>query len=342
MPQNPSSTPDVLIVGAGAMGLTSGYHLHLAGAEVTFLVRPQRAENLARPQVLYSYDDASLKRFSGYRVLSDVGNTGDRAYDYVIVTLDGASSRSAEGTALLNDLGDAIRNTAAVVIIGGIGLDLRLHCLDALDIGEERVISGWLGLLAHQVASTDLPVHPPTDPHVLAQADMAYRTLSAGGFMVEDRFPGVAARFKALYDGCGVSRCDVVDHDHFPAQVAGLFPVFQACHLMGWPPAARLTDHEETWRLAVDAVREVVSVHGDSRTEAVSGENLTRMLVTFEKESLPLDWNGFNAFHHGAKVARQDLKLLRDYVAAGERQGKHMPSLRQLVAAATAFHRRNA
>ncbi|MFD8089269.1 ketopantoate reductase family protein [Streptomyces malaysiensis] len=241
MPQNPSSTPDVLIVGAGAMGLTSGYHLHLAGAEVTFLVRPQRAENLARPQVLYSYDDASLKRFSGYRVLSDVGNTGDRAYDYVIVTLDGASSRSAEGTALLNDLGDAIRNTAAVVIIGGIGLDLRLHCLDALDIGEERVISGWLGLLAHQVASTDLPVHPPTDPHVLAQADMAYRTLSAGGFMVEDRFPGVAARFKALYDGCGVSRCDVVDHDHFPAQVAGLFPVFQACHLMGWPPAARPT-----------------------------------------------------------------------------------------------------
>ncbi|MFD8089268.1 hypothetical protein [Streptomyces malaysiensis] len=63
------------------------------------------------------------------------------------------------------------------------------------------------------------------------------------------------------------------------------------------------------------------------------------MLVTFEKESLPLDWNGFNEFHHGAKVARQDLKLLRDYVAAGEHQGKRMPSLRQLVAAATAFPR---
>ena len=39
--------PGVLIVGAGAMGLVIGYHLSLAGAQITFLVRPQRLAALA-------------------------------------------------------------------------------------------------------------------------------------------------------------------------------------------------------------------------------------------------------------------------------------------------------
>jgi ketopantoate reductase len=60
-----TSTPSVCIVGAGSMGVSTGYHLSLAGAAVTFLVRPHRQEQLSRPQVLYSYDDHSLKTFSG-------------------------------------------------------------------------------------------------------------------------------------------------------------------------------------------------------------------------------------------------------------------------------------
>jgi hypothetical protein len=337
MAQDTPSTTHILIVGAGAMGIMSGYHLQLAGAEVTFLVRPRHVEKLARPQVLYSYDDGSLKLFSGYRVLTDVTGADDRAYDYVIVTLDGASSRSTEGTALLNDLGNTVRDTAAVVIIGGIGLGLRQHCLDVLGVSEDRVISGWLSLLAYQVASADLPIHPPTDPRVLAQADIAYRTMTAGSFTVEDRFPAVAARFKALYDACAVSHCDVVDHEQFPVQVATVFPIVAASELMGWPPAAQLTDDEDTWGLVVGAVSEVTSIHGDSLTEPTSSESLTQMLAISEEEALPLDWNAFNAFHHGGKVAQQDLELLQDYPAAGQRQGKPMVALKQLIADLTAF-----
>lgn len=343
MPSSTSPIPTVLIVGAGAMGIMCGYHLQLTGAEVTFLVRPRRAEKLSRPQLLYSYDDVTVKPFYGYRVLSDVTEVGGRAYDYIIVTLDGASARSAEGTAMLSDLGNAVRDTSAVVIIGGIGHGLRRHCLDALDIDEERVISGALSLLAHQVASVNLPVHPPTDPALLAQADLAYRTLPRGSFTVEDRFPAVAARFKALYDACGVSHCDIVDHNQFPAQVAVVFPVFAACELMGWPPAAQFNDHKDTWNLAVDAVREVVSLdeyrpagqHTDS-------ESLTHLMAVAEEQALPLDVNAFNAFHHGGKVAQQDLELLRDHVAAGEREGKPMSALRQLIAELTAFRQQAA
>jgi hypothetical protein len=338
MASNTPSIPTILIVGAGAMGIMSGYHLQLAGAEVTFLARPQRMERLSRPQVLYSYDDVSLKSFSGYRLLTDVTEVTDRAFDYVIVTLDGAALRSAEGTALLSDLGNAVRGTSAVVIIGGIGLGLRRHCLDALGIEEERVISGALSLLAHQVASTDLPIHPPTDPALLAQADMAYRTLPTGSFTVEDRFPAVANRFKALYDGCGVSHCDIVDHRRFPAQVVTVFPIFAACELMGWPSAAQLTDHKNTWKLAVDAVREVLSLEEyRPASETADSRSLTHMMAAAEKQALPLDVNAFNAFHHGGKVAQQDLRLLQDHAKAGERQGKPMAALKQLIAELTAF-----
>ncbi|WP_199821983.1 2-dehydropantoate 2-reductase N-terminal domain-containing protein [Streptomyces sp. XY152] len=43
-------TPSVCIVGAGSMGVVTGYHLGLAGASVTFLVRPHRQAQSSRPR----------------------------------------------------------------------------------------------------------------------------------------------------------------------------------------------------------------------------------------------------------------------------------------------------
>ncbi|WP_035359836.1 2-dehydropantoate 2-reductase N-terminal domain-containing protein [Edaphobacter aggregans] len=57
MKGNIPQTPQILIVGAGAMGLVVGYHLQLAGAAVDFLVRPARVPEMSRSQVFYSYDD---------------------------------------------------------------------------------------------------------------------------------------------------------------------------------------------------------------------------------------------------------------------------------------------
>lgn len=100
-----SAVPHVLLVGAGAMGVITGYQLQLACAEVMFLVRPARA---------------TVNHSAGYRVISDVSEVADQTYEYGIVTLDGASSYSVEGTTLLNHLGDAVRGSSATVVIGGI------------------------------------------------------------------------------------------------------------------------------------------------------------------------------------------------------------------------------
>jgi Ketopantoate reductase len=89
---NRPQTPQILIVGAGAMGLSAGYHLQLAGAAIAFLVRPARVLEMSRSQVLYSYDDATLKTLANYRLISDVAEISRSSYDYVIVTVDGFST----------------------------------------------------------------------------------------------------------------------------------------------------------------------------------------------------------------------------------------------------------
>lgn len=101
------------------------------------------------------------------------------------------------------------------------------------------------------------------------------------------------------------------------------------------------------WILAVDAAREVASVDeygpaGQATAAQLSGESLTHLLTAYEEKALPLDLNAFNAMHHGGKVAQQDLELLRDHVAAGERQGKPMVALKLLIAELTAFRQQAA
>ena len=92
----------VLIVGAGALGIVTGYHLQLAGAQVDFLVRQGRLPALAEPQVLYCYDDHQLKHFDGYNAYASVMDAKSGGpYDFVVVTMDGATCRGEDKRAAL-------------------------------------------------------------------------------------------------------------------------------------------------------------------------------------------------------------------------------------------------
>ncbi|HEX8420257.1 MAG TPA: TSUP family transporter [Sphingomonas sp.] len=329
--------PKVLIVGAGAMGLTLGYHLHLAAASVTYLVRPGRVAELSRPHVLYSYDDAQLKSFSDYAVASEIEAATASQPDYVIVTLDGASTRSAEGTALLRELGAAISATDAILIGGGVGLGLRDHYVATTGLADKRIMMATLGSLAYQVDRVDLPVHPPTDATLLGRADIAYRHYGKAGLMVENRDPAAARRLAALYDGCGVARCMAIE-PHLLAMISeSPFAIFTASELMGWPSAASLAKNKPLWRLAVKAVQEVVRMKHRGWRGKVAGIMLRRSVVSkiwgsIEKASRPLDFQAFNAFHHGRKVGKQDIEIMEACVAQGERNGQSMASLKRLLA----------
>jgi hypothetical protein len=326
--------PRVLIVGAGAMGLVAGFHLQLAGAKITYLVRPTRVEALGRPQVLYCYDDATLKHYSGYSVIAKPGKQ-PAPYTYVIITLDGASLHSADGKMLLKELGDTIRDTSAIVILGGVGYNLRQYIIATLGLPDDRVMSGALNSLAYQVQKVSFPIHPPTNPEILNKADIAYRHTNPFGFTIEDRYPATAARFTMLYDGCVVSKCHIMDAKAFEVLALTIFPIWAGSELMGWPCAAELSRDTEIWALTIAATREIASLKLSDKLEEAGltdGDKIIEFIAKYEQDTLPLDLHMFNAFHHGGKVAVQDVMLLQDSIAAGIRQGKPMTSLKELLA----------
>jgi len=328
--------PRILIVGAGALGVITGYHLDLAGAEVTFLVRENRLTALSQPQRLYCYDDGQLKIFSAYRTASELGALAQTRFDFVLVTLDGAACRSAEGTQLLAGIGDLIRGSEAVIIICGVGV--RGHYFTTTRLPENRILEGTLGSLAYQVDRVTLPLHPPTDPTLLAQAAFAYHHFKGGpGFMLAAKPRPAAEAFAALYNKSRVSKAAVMKSELYAIVSSAFFPVTAICDLAGWPAAGGMSAHKELMRLGSGAMREMIALPehgwvGQLSAPLLQNSVLRWLLNKMHQASLPLDFNAFNRFHHGGKVRTQDLQVMRDCLASGHAQGRKMPALAELVA----------
>jgi hypothetical protein len=254
----------------------------------------------------------------------------------VIVTLDGFTSRQPEGTALLQSIGDAIRESSTEVIIGGIGVGLHDSYLSTMVLPAHRILNGALGMMCHQIAKFDLPLRAPTDPVLLSKADVAYRRHHGTSFLLDDRFPEAAQRFAAIYDRSGVTSCQIMKWQEFAMMTKFMFPVFAASELMGWPQAKDLGNNKELWALTVRSVQEIQGfaehgVAGKAAQTATTAEGLLEIWSSLEQAVLPLDFAAFNRFHHGGKVRAQDIKLLKDCVKVGEQEGQSMSALKEII-----------
>jgi hypothetical protein len=325
-----------LIVGAGALGILTGYHLQLAGADITFFVRENRLAALGAPQILYCYDDGTLKSFSGYRTATDLGTLAQTRFDYVLVTLDGAACLSEEGTKLLAGIGDLIRESDAVIIVGGVGV--RSHYLATTRLPAHRIVEGTLGCLAYQTDRVIFPLHPPTDPATLAKSSLAYHHLQGGpGFFLAAAPRPAAEAFAALYTLSKVSRAKVVSASLFAIISTAFFPMTAICDLAGWPDAATLSANTPLMRLGSGAMREIIALPEHGWLGLVSApvmrnSALAWLLKKMDQAALPIDFSAFNHFHHGGKVRAQDLQVLRNCLAAGLARGRKMAALGELVA----------
>jgi hypothetical protein len=316
------------------MGVLTGYHLQLAGAAVTFLVRPHRLEQLSRPQALYSYDDQSLKTYSGYDLMTDPAKLSGTSFDFVVITLDGLALRAEAGQKLADEIGRAFRGTSTAVIIGSVGIGLRSWFLERSGLAETQVTNGVLYSLVYEVPPATIPLHPGVKSDLLAKADYAYRHFTPSGFAVDLSAPQVAHDFAALYDRNGVSQCSIISVDEHKASVAFFAPLM-AWHLLKWPAAVDIDSTDETWRLGIEAMREFqqLSVCGSlAATEQADAEAVLRFFREQEENTLPLDLAAFYKYHHGGKVNNQDHELLREALSHGKAEGAEVPALRALIA----------
>lgn len=325
----------VLIVGAGSMGVILGYHLSLAKADVTFLVKPGRVERKSGPQVLYCYDDDSLKHFDDYEVISDHAGIVAGRFDYIVVTLDSASMQNEAGIELTKAIGKAAQDTDTKVILGAVFFHSKRWFQEVSGLPGEQFTNGFLGIHAYPPSAVTLPLHKSTNPDLLAKADLAYADRMGDGMIVLDSAPAVARSFAELYDACGVSRAAVRPAADMMAQAYPLFAVFAACDLLDSPKFSDVDPSNETWRLAVAAMKEIqaLSVLGEAgrlAAEATTATDLAASLAAWERQMLPLDLQEFNRFHHGRKVNAQDRALLAACLSAGRAEGKDMTALSEL------------
>ncbi|KAI1452713.1 hypothetical protein F4805DRAFT_407907 [Annulohypoxylon moriforme] len=333
-----NTNPRVLIVGAGSMGIITGYYLHLAGAEVTFLVRPHRAEALNRPQILYCYDDNTLKTYKEYTYLTNPSEIIGANYDFIIITLDGAALRNETGISLIQTIAQAARqNPTTKILLGTIFLDIRTWFLSVSGLAAEQVTTCHLDIHVYATKDVNLPLHPPTDAEVLAKSDFAYSDKRPQGFTADDSALAVAQSFAELWNRGNLSRCAVEPAAEGATMINSLFPIFAASELLGWPKFYDIASADsELWSLVVASVREIqgLDVHGDIGRRAAletTEEGLSEMLAGWEVLMYPLDLQAFNHFHHGSKLKGQGRLHLRTCVERGEAEGKEMVALRELV-----------
>jgi len=171
----------ILVLGAGGIGGYFGGRLAEAGADVTFLVRPGRAAQLARDGLVVRSPAGDIKR--AVRCIGADDLAGDGRHDAVLLTC-----KAYDLEAAIASITPAIRNGAAVIpMLNG------MRHLDRLDsaFGREAVLGGLC-----QIAAT-------------LTADGEVRHLNTLHLMiVGPRAPGQEGASAAFADAAGPAKFD--------------------------------------------------------------------------------------------------------------------------------------
>lgn len=332
------SKPKVLIVGCGAVGLSQGYQLS-AGADITYLVRPGRKPAFTPPKQLYSYKEDALHTFSSYRVIESVQEISGETFAFIFDTLDGHTARSESGTATLRAVGDFAnepQNSACFVAYDAMGLDIEAHYTRTMRLARTRIFQAG-SMLAHQpTPRISVPASATND--LVARAHLLYASMPPNvGLMAMNTQPALTAKLDALYTANGKLAVQRI-----PAFMVAWAPALAVLHLMTWNidgfgPFEQLRANTELWTLMLRAQCEILTLPRFGWTGwAVSwvfGSWATmKMNMMLVQGAKPIRLEEFNAFHHGTKVAKQDVAMLEDLVREGERTGRKMVALREIVA----------
>ena len=330
----------VLIVGAGAGGMVTGYHFTLSGADVTFFVRADRVTMMAQtPKRLYCYDDNETKIFDQFHTVCSMDEVAAQRYDYVLTTLDGFAMHSDEGMELLQDLGNVLRPTESVLICLGVAQGVEDFIALQTRIPRERCLFGSFSFLSHNVPLPGQRFDLEVDQEALSNCVYAYTHLgrSNAGLTLTRTNRKLGREFAEAFGRSGVSTCSVVPNlavmdllSCFP------FPGLIGFVIEGWPEPDVMYG-TETWELATRATLEISALpqYGPlGKLVAVLGgplSVLTKVWRRISEASLPLDYHAFNRFHHGGKVLAQDIEIVRAILLREEGRGRKLPNLARLL-----------
>lgn len=326
--------PKILIVGCGAVGLVQGYHLS-SGADITYLVRPGRRPAFTPPKYLYDYKSNALQTFDKYHVIESTSEVSDEEFYCVFDTLDGHTAHSPGGTATLQAVGNLIREyPETFVVYDAVGLDMDDHYAETMGIAKSRLILAF-SMLAHQ-PTPSITIPESADLELVSRADIFYANQPGNvGLIVFNTQKKLARALQEVYDENGALRIQ-----RLPAFVMGWVPLLEMLHVMVWKidgfqEFEHLRENSELWSLMLRAQKEILDLPRFGWT----GWLLSWIIGSWisaewykapAKGVVPLSYREFTAFHHGNKVVKQDVQVLKDVVTEGQKNGRGMGGLQEI------------
>ncbi len=312
----------VLVVGAGAVGQTFGYHLQQGGAEVHFLVKPAYAEACRGGYTLLDLRRGGVEaplRFHPDGVCTGTDEVHAQRFDVVLITVNSAALTL--GT-WLEELVAAAPEATIAGLQPGLGDWDRVREL----AGAERVIWGVIELIAYQS-----PLPGAEGPE-----GVAYWIPSWLMFPFSGPSGRVAPLVQAFRAG-GLRSREVEDVTVLTAVGAPALNLHMAAlEAAGWSLDALMADGE-LLQLTSAAVREASGAAAHSLGVSVPlwvrwmRPWHLRLLARFARRTLPLDLETYLRFHF-TKVGEQTRMSLERWIATAEEAGLPSEAMRAIRA----------
>lgn len=309
---------NILLVGAGAVGLVYGRHLQLGGADVTFYVREKYRDDVAAGFTMHVLNAVGrgTHRFEGLSALTTPEEVAAQTWDQIWLCVSATAIRGEWLAPFLAATGDA----TIVALQPGLDDGDRL----AAHVPSARIVRGMISLVSYQAP---LPG--------------------------EDRAPGIAYWFPPMspspFSGEGAqSIVRALDAGGCPAKVhpqaeleaargsAILMPHLVALEAEGWSLAAlRKGEHVKRASAAAQEALAVVAAFTNTEVPGLMAclvrPCLMRLLLGVAPWAVPFPLEVYLKYHF-TKVGDQTRMMIQTYIDQGIERGLPTENLEALSA----------
>ena len=319
-------TLKVLLVGAGAVGLSYGYYLARAGCDVAFLVKPKYADELAAGTTLYFPQKRDVREpvafpcgEGGYRVLTTNEAVAAEAWDYVLLCISVTALRGPWLVPFLASL-SAGRPTLVVLTPGADDFNYL-----AERYPHDRIATGVITLVAWQ---TPLPGEPPHPPGIAVWFPPLTKLPFWGP---KDQTDPLVAALKR--GGAGAKSAGTIIRPGGPAASGILTTHVAALEAVGW--TFKGLSQSPLRKLAAQAARQavaVIAVHKGNRPPLYRGLIRAWPLglgLKIAAWRVPFPFETYLR-HHFTKVRDQTAFTLGELVQLGRAQGRDVDAIADL------------
>lgn len=313
---SPSRAPRILLIGAGAVGQTYGYHLRRGGAEVTFFVKEKYRAGAETGFVMHEHRPLGRPdsfRFNSYRILSDIERVAERQWDQVWLCISSPALQGSWLAELCANIGQA---TLVSLQPGLEDLELLAQTYD-----PAKIVAGAITFIAYQtplagekLAEGVAYLLPPIGPTPFAPLQ-----LTDGPSDPDLRCAEVVA---ALNRGGCAAQVDPNAPELLAFAGAILNPIVAGLEIAGW--SLKRLRKSPTLEIATAAAKEAQRVaaryHGAEIPVALNLVRRPEILGTalrIAPHLMPFDLEVYLKYHF-SKVGAQTRQIIDRYIRISE------------------------